>query len=312
MLRLENSWRLRPSFLVKLTLLLAVAFIIVSVAVRSELAGQVSDRLRGYEADSRRSPLVLDRRLRGDEEARVELANRIQELVDGQARLQEDSFRPPFAVEKLAASVVELVCIDNSLSRKYYTGSGTLIGDEGLVLTNLHLLLSADGTLIRLCGVGLTGDLGQPPRMDLVGQVVATDVNLDLALVKITEHFNGQPDEGPFPSLDVSGAATAARELQLGDAVYIGGYPDVGADTLTMTQGVVAGRVGPNLIKTSAFIDSGASGGAVFDGLGRYVGVPTAAAKGEIGGSLGYLVGGDAVESFLADYQAGKNIVRGP
>ena len=42
--------------------------------------------------------------------------------------------------------------------------------------------------------------------------------------------------------------------------------------------------------------------GAAFDANGHYVGVPTAAAKGEIGGSLGFLIGANVVQDFLAAF----------
>jgi S1-C subfamily serine protease len=110
-----------------------------------------------------------------------------------------------------------------------------------------------------------------------------------------------------FPFLSLQDATKASDGLSLGDPIYIGGYPGIGADTFTFTQGVVSGRVGDELIKTSALIDSGTSGGAAFDSGGTYVGVPTAAAKGEIGGSLGYLIGANVIDRFIADFLAGKN-----
>ena len=65
---------------------------------------------------------------------------------------------------------------------------------------------------------------------------------------------------------------------------------------------MVSGRVGDGLIKTSALIDSGTSGGAAFNADGRFIGVPTAAVRGDIGGSLGYLIGADVVDRFLQDF----------
>jgi S1-C subfamily serine protease len=56
-------------------------------------------------------------------------------------------------------------------------------------------------------------------------------------------------------------------------------------------------------------IDSGTSGGAAFDADGNYIGVPTAAVSGDIGGSLGYLIGADIVDKFLIDYFANVNLL---
>jgi S1-C subfamily serine protease len=172
------------------------------------------------------------------------------------------------------------------------------------------VLVNDAGKLIRLCGVGVSSDLTKPPKIAFLARAEAGDADGDLALLKVFERLDGSAVGGDFASLDVSGAATLSGAMKIGDPVYIGGYPSVGADTLTMTQGVVAGRVGADLIKTSAYVDSGASGGAAFDSRGRFIGVPAAAARGEIGGSLGYLIGGPAVQSFLDDYRAGRNLVK--
>ena len=216
----------------------------------------------------------------------------------------------PFAMENLVPAVVQLVCIDNSDKEVYYTGSGTIVDKAGTIVTNEHILKSDDGTIIRFCGVGFTTDLHVPPKIEFVAASRAVHNTSDLAILQIVDRLDGQALPKSFPAIAMDQASSSAKSLNLGDAIFIGGYPGIGADTFTFTQGVVSGRVGTDLIKTSALIDSGTSGGAAFDARGRYVGVPTAAARGDIGGSLGYLISADIVDLFLTDYFGHRNLLQ--
>jgi S1-C subfamily serine protease len=240
------------------------------------------------------------------------LADRLDDLVDRQTASERRSGKPPFDVEGLLPSIVELFCLDNADQQVYYTASGTIIDDSGLILTNRHTLMSSDGSYIRYCGIGFTVDQRQPPKPEYVAVALAVHRTDDLAVLRITERIDGQAMTGDFDSLSLEGQSDAADALKLGDSIFIGGYPGVGAETFTFTEGVVSGRVGQGLIKTSALIDSGTSGGAAFDAEGRFVGVPVAAVRGEIGGSLGYLISAEVVDSFLVDFFAQAETVSLP
>lgn len=317
------KFTLEPTFRFHLRCALYIAFgaafvtLVGVMALSQEDVRRLADTQRGFESDARRLQQQLDRSVAQFEDARAAdlaaLELRLKAIADRQAETDElakaAGQKSPFPIERVLGSIVELICIDNKDRETYYTGSGTVIDKSGLIVTNQHLLLSQDESLIRYCGVGFTGDLHVPPKIEYVGAAVAVHRETDLALLRITEHLDGKqlPDE--FPSLSVAEATKASEELALGDPIYIGGYPGIGADTFTFTQGVVSGRVGDDLIKTSALIDSGTSGGAAFDSGGRYVGLPTAAAKGEIGGSLGYLIGGNVIDAFVREYHAGKNVL---
>jgi serine protease Do len=190
-----------------------------------------------------------------------------------------------------------------------YSGSGTVFSLEGLILTNHHLLVSSGGgTLIKLCGVGFTVDPSQPPRIQYAAKVLASDTEHDMAVLRITESLDGSPLPPSFKTIDLSQIKHDSLALGIGDPVYIGGYPGIGQQTFTFTEGVVSGRVS-DLIKTNALIDSGTSGGSAFDSHGRLIGIPSAAIRGEIGGSLGFIISGEAVDNFLTDYYNGKNLV---
>ncbi|MBN1585759.1 trypsin-like peptidase domain-containing protein [Candidatus Uhrbacteria bacterium] len=244
----------------------------------------------------------LNRLVRQDLQSKTALSERLNDLFVRQEESERRGGQPPFSAESLLPSIVEVFCIDNGDQGVYYTASGTVIDSEGHILTNRHAMTSEDGSYIRHCGIGFTVDERQPPKPEYLAKAVAVHGRDDLAILKVTERLDGKPIGGGFVALPVAGQSEAANSLKLGDAVFIGGYPGVGAETFTFTEGVVSGRVGDGLIKTSALIDSGTSGGAAFDANGLFIGVPTAAIRGKIGGSLGYLIGADVVDRFLSDF----------
>lgn len=244
----------------------------------------------------------FNRLARKDTETKALLFDRLNDLISRQEASEKRGGQPPFAVEDFLPSIVELFCLDNNDQGVYYTASGTVIDEVGFILTNKHALISADGSLIRFCGVGFTIDQRQPPKPEYVATALAVHNRDDLAVLRIIERLDGQPLPSSFIPLAVAGQTEAATSLKLGDVIYIGGYPGIGAETFTFTEGVVSGRVGTGLIKTSALIDSGTSGGAAFDAEGHFIGVPTAAIRGNIGGSLGYLIGADVIDRFLQDF----------
>ncbi|KPJ84958.1 hypothetical protein AMJ57_04960 [Parcubacteria bacterium SG8_24] len=279
----------------------------------------VADRQREAEHQSEYEELVewqqeLERRLSrieaGSEKSRHDLQEQITVISEQQREVRENgtgttSSKAPFPIEEMVNAIVELVCLDNNDREIYYTASGTMVDGGGLLVTNHHNLLSGDGSLIRYCGVGFTDNIGEPPLIEYVAQAVVIHEEADLALLQIREHLRGERMPEVFPAIDVRQREDGEEPLRLGDPIFIAGYPGIGAETFTFTQGVVSGRVGEFLIKTSALIDSGTSGGAAFDADGAYVGVPTAAARGDIGGSLGYLIDIAAVDTLLLEYYSG-------
>lgn len=302
------------SFKTAMLMVLAASFLTfisqVSVSVISYY--RYSAERETMEDELRSKQHVLEQKILSMEEERVAEKTELDERLagfgpsgdaDAAAAVAEDS---PFPIENVMGSVVEIICLDNVDKDMFYTGSGTVVGEHGFIVTNQHLLISSDGTLIRFCGIGFTDDMEKPPRTEFIAETVAVQSDSDLAALQIIERLEGGDVPGSFSYIPMDGALRASRGLKLGDTVYIAGYPGVGAQTFTFTEGVVSGRVGSDLIKTSALVDSGTSGGAAFDRHGNFIGLPTAAARGDIGGSLGYLIGADIVDSFLRDYYAGE------
>ena len=152
---------------------------------------------------------------------------------------------------------------DNSL------GSGVLIGDQGYVLTNAHVVKAADEILITLTD-------GRQAIASLEGM----DEDTDLAVIQI------KLDKLPVLAIGDSNA------LKVGDVVLAIGNPyDFGQ---TVTQGIVSAtgrnRLGittfEDFIQTDADINPGNSGGALISATGKLIGINTAIISSS-GGSQG-------------------------
>jgi serine protease DegQ len=152
---------------------------------------------------------------------------------------------------------------DNSL------GSGVIVSAQGLILTNDHVVASADEIEILLSD-----------GRKLAAKVVGTDPDTDLAVLKV--------DAENLPAVTFA----ANDKLSVGDVVLAIGNPfGVGQ---TVTQGIVSalGRnhlginTYENFIQTDASINPGNSGGALIDTEGNLVGVNSAIYS-RSGGSMG-------------------------
>ena len=84
------------------------------------------------------------------------------------------------------------------------------------------------------------------------------------------------------------------------------GYPGNGGTTVSVTYGKVSGFE-DDTFKIDANLDSGNSGGGVFNASGDFVGVPTSVKDGHT--SLGYAKNLETVQAFIAGKSAGYTAV---
>ncbi len=152
-------------------------------------------------------------------------------------------------------------------------GSGVILTNDGYIVTNNHVIDSAEEI-----EVSLPGD-----RETYGAKVVGTDPKTDLALIKI--------DKTGLPAITVGDSSL----LKPGDTVLAIGSPF--GLSQTVTTGIVSatgrrslgltGRDGyENFIQTDASINPGNSGGALIDNKGRLIGINTAIFS-RSGGNMG-------------------------
>jgi S1-C subfamily serine protease len=161
-----------------------------------------------------------------------------------------------------------------------WTGSGTVISPDGLILTNAHVVLPDRYFDVDALGVAFTIQEDQPPEAMYFAEVLQADAALDIAVIRITADIDENPvdhDQLNLPYVPLGDADT----LRLGDSITILGYPGIGGETITLTRGEVSGftseegRGDRAFIKTSATIAGGNSGGLAADANGYLIGVPT-------------------------------------
>ncbi|MAP93719.1 MAG: serine protease [Ponticaulis sp.] len=140
-------------------------------------------------------------------------------------------------------------------------GSGVIVGREGIIVTNNHVVEGANALKIVLAD-----------RREYEAELVLADERTDLAVLRI----DAEGEE--LPILEFSDT----RNLQVGDLVLAIGNPfGIGQ---TVTSGIISATARTDVgisdyaffIQTDAAINPGNSGGALIDNAGRLVGVNTA------------------------------------
>jgi serine protease Do len=134
-------------------------------------------------------------------------------------------------------------------------GSGFIISPDGLILTNAHVVREAKQVTVKLSD-----------RREYAAQVLGSDPATDIAVLKV--------DAKNLPAVQIGDP----KQVQVGDPVLAIGSP-YGFEQ-TATQGIVSakGRSLPGdsvvpFIQTDAAVNPGNSGGPLFDGSGRVIGV---------------------------------------
>ncbi len=191
------------------------------------------------------------------------------------------------SISELARSVVQIRALSGGDS--VWWGSGTIVSADGLILTNAHVIDNRFDEYDTL-GIGITRETDEAPEVEYIAEIVAVDFALDLALVQITELIDGGPAPRNFPFVRVGDSDA----LEIGDEIRILGYPGIGGETITFTNGSVSGftaerSVGNRAwIKTDATIAGGNSGGLAVNAAGEIIGVPTVVGSGA-GAETGYV-----------------------
>jgi len=170
------------------------------------------------------------------------------------------------------------------------SGSGFILSENGYVVTNQHVIEGATAVSV------ITHDGTEYPA-----EVVGTDKNNDVAVLKV--------DATGLPAATIG----SSDDLVIGDMVVAIGNP-LGSLTATQTVGYVSGKDRDvttdntiiNMIQTDAAINSGNSGGALFNMKGEVVGITTAKYSGTSGSGasiegIGFAIPIDDVTGIISD-----------
>lgn len=171
-------------------------------------------------------------------------------------------------------------------------GSGVIIDQKGLILTNWHVVKDASKIDVFFAKSRKTSE----------ASIVGVDSKTDLVLLKV------HPPH-PIVALELGDS----DGLRVGDQVVAIGNPF--GFSHTVTSGIVSakGRVigsGPwdNYLQTDASINPGNSGGPLLDVRGRVVGISTAVHS--EGHGIGFAIPSSTIKTVLKDLKTHGKVVR--
>lgn len=173
-------------------------------------------------------------------------------------------------------------------------GSGFIIGADGLILTNAHVIEGAKEIIVRLTD-----------KREFAASVVGKDLHTDIALIKIAA-------PGPLRTLGLGDS----DNLEVGEWIMAVGNP-FGLDS-SVSSGIVSakgrhlGDAYDRLIQTDASLNPGSSGGPVVNLKGQVVGISKAIVS-QGGGNIGisFATPVNLIKEILPQLQSTGKVTRG-
>jgi putative serine protease PepD len=184
-------------------------------------------------------------------------------------------------------------------------GTGIVLGEQGLILTNDHVIKGA---------TSLSVDASGSSKKTTSATIVGEEANQDLALIKV------DPSGLELKPLTIASSSS----VQVGDTVYAIGTP-YGLEE-TFTKGIVSalgreiaapdGSKISGAIQTDAALNPGNSGGPLLDEQGEVIGVNSqiasdaAQTEGSQPGStgVGFAISSNTVASVVKKIEAGEGV----
>jgi len=201
-------------------------------------------------------------------------------------------------VRDLNDAAVAMIASD--LDGKFVAATAFSISSDGRLVTNRHIVRTADGRSPRRIRVLFANTTEWRPA-----RLVRASETDDLALLQVEEG-------GPFPA--VAGVSRTGPDARVGSPVATIGYPhavdtpmegaglDVRARTTT-TAGTIGKRL-DDVLQIDSYAGKGSSGSPVFDVRGNVVGVVYGGAP-ESQGRIVYAVPAERLAAFLTAAGAG-------
>lgn len=199
-------------------------------------------------------------------------------------------------VLKQAVNAVVLIMPEKKQSMyfKSAVGSGVIVDKKGDIITCAHVIKNQKKVYVEL-----------HDGRRVVGRVVAKDVSLDLALVKIN-----LPDLQPIQW-------GGSEKVKIGETAYAIGNPH--NQGYTVTKGIVSALNRSMLainqyeafIQFDAAISPGNSGGPLIDANGDLLGIIAAVVHKKVSSPLGYAIPLYIVKNAYTQLKRDKKVVRG-
>jgi len=198
-------------------------------------------------------------------------------------------------LRKAQPSVVSIQTGESSSTGVFGSaGSGVIISEDGLVLTNAHVVASATTMDVTLSD-------GRSEQATLVGSLPDDDI----ALVQISDARGLTPAE-----LGVSADVQVGDDVvAIGNALNLGGPPSVTEGIISATDRSIQAQdiTLDNLIQTDAAINPGNSGGPLLDAQGQVVAINTAII--DTAQNIGFAIAIDSIKPLIDEIKQGRGTI---
>lgn len=165
------------------------------------------------------------------------------------------------------------------------SGSGVIVTSDGYIVTNNHVVSGADGIKVYL-----------QDGTEYDAQLVGTDSYTDIAVIKI--------DAENLPAATIGSSSS----MMVGDTVYAIGNP-LGVLATSVSKGIISGLDREvtidgqqmTLMQVNASVNSGNSGGGLFNEEGELIGIVNAKANGTNVEGIGFAIPIDTAKGVITD-----------
>ncbi|MBE64998.1 MAG: 2-alkenal reductase [Porticoccaceae bacterium] len=200
------------------------------------------------------------------------------------------------AVSAAAPSVVNIYTLKDEKNNYLKTslGSGVIMSNDGIIVTNFHVMKNAVQIKILLY------DGRESPA-----EIIDWDRELDLAILKVNLDdlkpiSLGHPDSAKVGDIVLA----IGNPRGIGQAVTQGIISAVGINGLRL-------NTLENFIQTDAAINEGSSGGALIDVNGNLLGINTLSLNGNGASGIGFAIPVDEVKKVTSDIIKYGRVIRG-
>ncbi|UZE93476.1 MAG: trypsin-like peptidase domain-containing protein [Candidatus Nealsonbacteria bacterium] len=215
----------------------------------------------------------------------VNLLNKLNTEINNIKIVPQNNYLPQVSQEQIIVEVVEkvspavvsiIITKDQPVFEKRQVGGGTgfIISEDGMVLTNKHVVLdeTAEYTVLTL------------DNKKFPAEVLARDPIQDIAILRIGQEESAPEEIKPFPKINLGDS----DEIKIGQTAIAIGYV-LGKYQNAVSVGVVSGlgrtiiasgggfyETLEDIIQTDAAINMGNSGGPLLNLKGEVIGINTA------------------------------------
>ncbi len=175
----------------------------------------------------------------------------------------------PFPAQ--AASTLPITSVVKINAENVQSGSGVSIDNTNqYILTNAHVALHENTykpfEKYEVCTIRSAAD---EARCTYIADLIYADVDEDLAILHVRGNFQQ-------PAISINSDSLP----DVGTKLTAFGFPALGGDSITLSQGIVSGFLKDNdgniqFIKTDSNLLSGMSGGLALDQNGAFTGIPS-------------------------------------